>query len=84
MGSFGKTALEKRSLTMEFVAYKENLDSFLVKGIRLLVPRLCNTTLLVEYTSQLYLHHQASSCYGQIISAPVRASSRPIVVSRHG
>ena len=32
MGSFGKTALEKGLLTMEFVAYKENLDSFFGRG----------------------------------------------------
>lgn len=44
---------------MEFVAYKENLDSFLVEAICLLALRQCNTMLLIEYASLLYLHHQA-------------------------
>lgn len=44
---------------MEFVANEENLDSFLVEGIRLLVLRPCNTTLRVAYTYQLYLQHSA-------------------------
>ena len=45
-------------MTMEFVAYKENLDSFAGRGylpIGSSTTRVCNT-------AQLYLHYQVSLC----------------------
>jgi hypothetical protein len=76
-------AFERGPLTTEFVAYEENLDSFLVEGSSLLVLQPCNTTLPVEYTSQPYLQHPATAIT-ETISALLGASLHPIIASRHG
>lgn len=76
MGGFGKRRWSKGLLTMEFVAYKENLDSFLVEVICLLAIRQCNTVSLVGYTSVI----SAPSS----ISALDQVSLHPIKASRHG
>lgn len=66
--SLGKMAFEKGPLTTEFVAYEENLYFFMVEGICLLALRPCNTTLPMEYTSQLYLQ-QSATAISKTISA---------------